>query len=91
MKVVVKVGADGGGRVRAWCPALPGCITYGKTEDDALARIENLAKGYLASLDVPLPKQPVRVTQPESETAGIRIAIRHDHWRRNADVPVQSS
>ena len=91
MKVVVKVGADGEGRVRAWCPALPGCITYGETEDDALAKIENLAKGYLASLDVPLPKRPVRVTQPEPETAGIRIATPHDHWRRNADVPVQGS
>jgi len=65
MKVVVKLASTGKGRVRAWCPALPGCTTYAETRDEALTRIEELARGYIASLDVPLPERVTCIAQPE--------------------------
>ncbi len=32
------------------CPALPGCISEGKTRQEALANIKDAIRGYLASL-----------------------------------------
>ena len=34
----------------AECPALPGCISQGKTRAEALANIKDAMTGYLASL-----------------------------------------
>jgi len=35
----------------AECPALPGCISEGKTREEAIANIKDAIKGYLASLE----------------------------------------
>ena len=32
------------------CPALPGCISQGKTRNEAVANIQDAIKGYLESL-----------------------------------------
>jgi len=61
MKVVVKLASSDDGRVRVWCPALPGCETHGQTQAEAMARIEEIVKGYLASFNVPLSRRPIRV------------------------------
>ena len=60
MKYRVVIEADEDGVFVAECPALPGCISEGKTRAEALANIKDAMTGYLASLKkhgepVPLP------------------------------------
>ena len=38
------------GWIMVECPALPGCISQGKTRAEALANIKDAITGYLASL-----------------------------------------
>ena len=40
------------------CPSLPGCISQGKTEDEALVNIKEAIQGYLDTLEedgLPVP------------------------------------
>ena len=51
---------DEDGWIVAECPALPGCVSQGKTRGEALANIKDAMTGYVASLrkhgePVPLP------------------------------------
>jgi predicted RNase H-like HicB family nuclease len=39
MKLLVTLGRDETGMVVAECPAIPGCVSQGKTEDEAMANI----------------------------------------------------
>jgi predicted RNase H-like HicB family nuclease len=53
---------DEGGWYVAECLDLPGCISQGKTESEALENIQDAIKGYVASLEkhgasIPLPKE----------------------------------
>ncbi len=50
MKYRVVVEADEDGVFVAECPALPGCISQGKTRAEALANIKDAMIGYVASL-----------------------------------------
>ncbi len=50
MQFVVTLEQDEDGFVVAECPSLPGCLSQGKTRDEALANIREAIKGYLASL-----------------------------------------
>jgi predicted RNase H-like HicB family nuclease len=50
MKYRVVIEADEDGVFVAECPALPGCISEGKTRAEALANIKDAMTGYLASL-----------------------------------------
>ena len=50
MKYRVVIEADEDGVFVAECPALPGCISQGKTRAEALANITDAMTGYLASL-----------------------------------------
>jgi len=50
MKFRVMIEPDEDGVFVAECPALPGCISQGKTRDEALANIKDAMTGYLASL-----------------------------------------
>ena len=47
----VLIEQDEDGVFVAECPTLPGCISQGKTRQDALANIQDAIKGYLASLE----------------------------------------
>jgi predicted RNase H-like HicB family nuclease len=47
-QVVIKQDEDG--QFIAECPDLPGCISQGRTLDEAVANIKDAAMGYLASL-----------------------------------------
>lgn len=39
MKLIVTLDRDESGMIVAECPAIPGCVSQGKTEDDAMANI----------------------------------------------------
>ena len=39
MKLIVTLERDETGMIVAECPAIPGCVSQGKTEDEALANI----------------------------------------------------
>lgn len=43
------VEPDGDG-FHAFCPALPGCHTYGETQEEALTNLEDAATAYIRSL-----------------------------------------
>jgi len=50
MKYRVVIEQDEDGVFVAECPSLPGCISQGKTRDEAVANIRDAISGYLASL-----------------------------------------
>ena len=52
------VEQDEDGAFVAECPSLPGCVSEGKTRQEALRNIKDAVKGYLESLkkhDEPIP------------------------------------
>jgi len=66
MTVRIARGADG--FYRAWCPALPGCFVMGLTRDEAQEKVARAIDGYLASLDVALPRELGRSLAASCET-----------------------
>ena len=51
MKFRVVIEPDEDGVFVAECPALSGCVSQGKTRDEALANIRDAIQGYLHSLE----------------------------------------
>jgi len=52
---------DGSPAFHAWCPALKGCHTWGRTEQEALTRLEEAVELYLDDLRAsgdPIPVDP---------------------------------
>ena len=49
MKFVVTMDRDEDGVYVVECPAIPGCISQGRSEDDALRNIEDAIKECLAA------------------------------------------
>jgi len=47
MKLPVTLERDESGMIVAECPAIPGCVSQGKTEDEALANIREAILGCL--------------------------------------------
>lgn len=58
LQVVIYPGEDG-----FWvaeCPSLPGCITQGRTRDEAVANVKEAIEGYSAALEadhLPVPEE----------------------------------
>ena len=50
MKYRILIEQDEDGIFVIECPSLPGCISQGKTREEALENIQDAIKGYLASL-----------------------------------------
>lgn len=50
MKFRVIITQDEDGVFIAECPSLPGCISQGKSREEALENINDAIKGYLESL-----------------------------------------
>jgi antitoxin HicB len=50
VKFRVTIEPDEDGMFVAECPALPGCISQGKTRDEAMVNIRDAIQGYLESL-----------------------------------------
>ncbi len=57
MKLVVRITQTASDSFRGCCPALPGCIVYGHSRNETRQRIYEAVGGYLASLDVALPRE----------------------------------
>ena len=58
MKYRILLQQDEDGVFVAKCTSLPGCISQGKTREDALTNIKDAVRGYLQSLkkhNEPLP------------------------------------
>ena len=57
-QVVVYPGEDGYWVVE--CPSLPGCISQGKTKEEAVANIKEAIQGYIETLKedgLPVPEE----------------------------------
>jgi predicted RNase H-like HicB family nuclease len=50
VKFRITIEPDEDGVFVAECPALPSCISQGKTRDEAMANIRDAIQGYLESL-----------------------------------------
>jgi antitoxin HicB len=50
VKFRVTIETDEDGVFVAECPALPGCVSQGKTRDEAMTNIRDAIQGYLESL-----------------------------------------
>lgn len=67
MKLPVTLERDETGMIVAECPAIPGCVSQGQTEEEALA---NIREAIVACLEVraeqglPLTVRTVEVTSP---------------------------
>ena len=58
MKYRIIIEQDETGMFVVECPVLPGCISQGKTRNEALQNIKDAIKGYIESLkkhDAPIP------------------------------------
>ncbi|MCE5328481.1 MAG: hypothetical protein ABFD92_12935 [Planctomycetaceae bacterium] len=65
MKLVFKMTAQADGTFKAWCPALPGCRVWGHTRQEASRKMHAAVSGYLATMEVALPRELAR-HQPNS-------------------------
>ncbi len=63
MKFRILIEQDEDGAFVAECPSLPGCISQGKTREDALKNIKDAMAGYLHSLKKHGEPVPYPVTE----------------------------
>ena len=57
-QVIIHPGEDGYWVVE--CPSLPGCISQGKTKEEAIVNIKEAIRGYIAGLEedhLPVPEK----------------------------------
>ncbi|MBI5367953.1 MAG: type II toxin-antitoxin system HicB family antitoxin [Planctomycetes bacterium] len=50
MKYRILFQPDEDGVFVAECPSLPGCVSQGRTRDEALANVQEAMRGYIESL-----------------------------------------
>lgn len=58
-KVILERNEDEEGYYTATVPALPGCVTQGRTKEETLERVKEAIQGYLESLrkdGIPTPR-----------------------------------
>ena len=72
MKLTVHITRGVEGFYKATCPALPGCAVLAETRSEAEIKIAKAVEGYLASLDVALPRELGRRLQ--NSTRGMCVA-----------------
>jgi antitoxin HicB len=65
----VTIEQDEDGVFVAQCPALPGCVSQGKTRAEALVNISDAISGYLASLSKHGEPIPPPITEEVVEVA----------------------
>ncbi len=57
MKLAVHIREDVRGGYKAVCPSLPGCISRGKTRQEARDKIDDAIRGYIAATTDFVPEQ----------------------------------
>jgi len=70
MKFRVIVEPDEDGVFVAECPNLPGCVSQGKTREEALANVRDAIEGYLASLEKHGEPSPLPISEEVVEIRG---------------------
>lgn len=55
MKLAIIYDRTSGNSCRARCPALPGCVEYGRDRHEAGERIARAIEGYIASMNAQQP------------------------------------
>ncbi len=63
MKLHVSIEKDEAGYYVAEVPALPGCLSQGKTYEDALANIKEAIEGWLEVMESKQPIDPSRLIE----------------------------
>ena len=66
LKVVLEKGMDG--YIVAYCPALKGCVTQGRTEEEAIKNIREAIELYLEA-------DPQDIKQPEGAYKVFELAL----------------
>lgn len=66
-QVILYAGEDG--YWVAECPSLPGCVSQGKTKEEAIANIKEAIEGYVAAL------REDRLPVPEDRFDALLIAV----------------
>jgi len=69
VKFRVTIESDEDGIFVAECPALPGCISEGKTRDEAMSNIRDAIQGYLESLKKHGEPIPAPITEAVVEVS----------------------
>jgi antitoxin HicB len=69
VKFRVTIEPDEDGVFVAECPALPGCISQGKTRDEAMVNIRDAIQGYLESLKKHGEPIPAPITEAVVEVS----------------------
>ena len=75
-RIVIEEGEDGVYVVE--CPTLPGCISQGKTREEALRNIKDAIEGYLESLKK--HKEPIPPSI-EEEVVEVRAQATCSFWQ----------
>ncbi len=65
MQLSIKIADQVNYSYRAWCPGLPGCVVYGRSKAEAKKKIMAAINGYLATVEVALPRELGRKLQKE--------------------------
>ncbi len=63
LKIVLEKGMDG--YITAYCPALKGCVTQGRTEAEATNNLKEAIELYLEAdpMDIKLPKDQYKISE----------------------------
>ena len=77
MKLLIRIIEQADKRYRAWCPALPGCVVYAQSRDQAIPMILEAVEGYLANLDMPVPAEMSKaiIVEPDPHEVGRLNAV----------------
>lgn len=67
-QVITFRGGDGYGYWVTECPSLPGCLSQGKTKEEAVANIREAIRDYIAALEVD------KLTIPEERFDAVLMA-----------------
>ena len=64
MRFIVTLETDQAGYIVAECPALPGCLSQGKSRDEALENIKEAIQSHIIALKdegIKLPKDQIMI------------------------------
>lgn len=64
MNLLMQIARNANGFYRACCPALPGCVVYAESREEARSKLGQAVEGYLARLDETLPRELGNLQRP---------------------------